>query len=43
MSWKIEVVLKGDEPSEQEVEEKETELTQILDDAGFEYLDVGVR
>ena len=38
--WKLVVSIKGDEPTEEEVEEVENNVMKALDDAGVDYLDV---
>ena len=39
--WNIKISIDGDEPSEAEVEAMETAITEALDAAGIDYLDVG--
>jgi len=41
--WEIIVQIKGDNPSEEEVEATEEELQAALDNADFDYMDVRAR
>lgn len=43
MSWKIVLILPGDEPTEEEVEQKEGAIQHALDDAGIDYIDLAVQ
>jgi hypothetical protein len=44
MSWKVVIILRGDEPEdESEVEEMEGKIQHALDDAGVDYVDLAVQ
>jgi hypothetical protein len=43
MSWKIVIILRGDEPSEEEVENMEGKIVHALDEAGVDYVDIAVQ
>lgn len=40
MSWKIVIAMRGEEPSEEEVEAVEQEVQDALDKAGVDYVDL---
>lgn len=43
MTWKIVIIMRGDEPSEEECEQAEGQIQHALDDAGVDYVDLAVQ